>query len=60
MGDSMLDSTQVTSLGLEQGLAELETLGLVRPPSVLLAEYLNAMAAENLLDNATAKQVSAA
>ncbi len=56
----MLESIKIPSLGLEQGLAELETLGLLRPASVLLAEYLQALVAEDLLDKATAEQVSAA
>jgi hypothetical protein len=55
----MLESTQVRS-GLERGLAELESLGLVRPPNVLLAEYLRALTAEDVLDLAAADQVSAA
>jgi hypothetical protein len=46
--------------GLERGLAQLEALGLIRPPHVLLAEYLDALTAEGVLDAATAEQVSAA
>ena len=56
----MLQSTRVTQTGLERGLAELETLGLIRPSNVLLAEYLRALTAEDVLDIATADQISAA
>jgi hypothetical protein len=56
----MLESAQVARVGFEQALAELETLGLVRPANVLLAEYLAALRAEGVLDDAAAVQVSAA
>jgi hypothetical protein len=56
----MLQSTRVTRTGLERGLAELETLGLIRPSNVLLAEYLRALTAEDVLDVAAADQISAA
>jgi tetratricopeptide (TPR) repeat protein len=56
----MLESTQVAPTGLERGLAELGAFGLVRPPQILLAEYLRTLTAENVLDLATAEQVTAA
>jgi tetratricopeptide (TPR) repeat protein len=45
-----MGSTHSTENGLEQGLAALETFGLVRPPNVLLTEYLSALMAEDVLD----------
>jgi hypothetical protein len=45
---------------LWQALTQLETLGLLRPANVLLAEYLSALTAEGVLDVATAEQVCAA
>jgi hypothetical protein len=45
---------------LGQALTQLETLGLLRPANVLLAEYLSALTAEGVLDVATAEQVCAA
>ncbi|HEV8004265.1 MAG TPA: hypothetical protein VGP63_30650 [Planctomycetaceae bacterium] len=56
----MLESAQVARVGLEQALAKLETLGFVRPANVLLAEYLEALRAEGVLDDAAAVQVSSA
>jgi hypothetical protein len=53
--------TQSAQNGLDRGLAELEALGLPRPANVLLAEYLDALAAEELiLDASVAAQISAA
>jgi hypothetical protein len=56
----MLESTQLARTRVEQGLAELQTLGLRRPSHVLLAEYLRALTAEDVLDAVTADRVSAA
>jgi tetratricopeptide (TPR) repeat protein len=53
-----MSSTQVAQSDLDRGLVQLETLVLIRPPNVLLAEYLSALAAEDVLDAATAAQVS--
>jgi hypothetical protein len=53
-----MGSTQLTENGLEQGLAGLESFGLVRPPNVLLTEYLNALIAEDVLDSAAAGQIA--
>ena len=44
----MLESIRVTQSDREQGLNELETLGLMRPANVLLAEYLEALTAEDV------------
>lgn len=60
MGAEMLESTQVARTRVERGLARLQTLGLCRPSNVLLAEYLRALTAEDVLDVVTADQVSAA
>jgi tetratricopeptide (TPR) repeat protein len=43
--------------GLERELVELETLVLIRPPNVLLTDYLRALTAEDVLDASTAAQV---
>jgi len=66
-GSSILESTQsarssaqVPRSRFEHALAELEALGLVRPANVLLAEYLRALTAEQVLDAGTAEQVAAA
>src|SRR5580704_9600026 len=56
----MMSSTQVAQSDLDRELAQLESLVLVRPPNVLLAEYFNALAAEEVLDAASAVQVSTA
>ena len=56
----MLESIRVTQSDREQGLNELETLGLMRPANVLLAEYLEALTAEDVLDVATVAKISAA
>jgi len=53
-----MGSTQSTENGLEQGLAALEAFGLIRPPNVLLTEYLNALIAEDVLDSAAAGQIA--
>jgi hypothetical protein len=56
----MLESIRVTQTDLERGLNDLETLGLIRPSNVLLAEYLGALTAEDIMDVATAATISAA
>jgi hypothetical protein len=45
---------------LEKCLRELERLGLARPASVLITEYLAALAAESVVDAETAERVAAA
>ena len=45
---------------LETCFRELESLGLSRPASVLVTEYLAALAAENVVDPETAERVAAA
>src|SRR5580692_7644518 len=55
-----MSTTQVAQNGLDRGLGELETLGLTRPPNVLLTEYLNVLTAEDVLDAALAAQIAAA
>jgi tetratricopeptide (TPR) repeat protein len=52
--------TQVVQNGLDRGLAELDALGLPRPPHVLIAEYLDALTAEAVLDHAEAASIAAA
>ncbi len=58
-GAVMLESTHVAQNGFERGLATLAALGLVRPANILLAEYLAALTAEEILDAATAGRLSA-
>ncbi len=58
-GAVMLESTHVAQNGFERGLAALAQLGLVRPANVLLAEYLAALTAEEILDATTAERLSA-
>jgi tetratricopeptide (TPR) repeat protein len=55
-----MSSTQVAQNSLDRGLVELETLVLNRPPNVLLAEYLSALAAEEVLAADAATRVSSA
>jgi hypothetical protein len=55
-----MSTTQVAQNGLDRGLGELETLGLTRPPNVLLTEYLNVLTGEDVLDAALAAQIAAA
>jgi hypothetical protein len=56
----MLESTQSARGRFEMELGELEAMFLVRPPSLLLAEYLGALTAENVLDGGTADRISIA
>jgi tetratricopeptide (TPR) repeat protein len=55
-----MSSTQVAQNDLDRGLIELEALMVHRPPNVLLAEYLGALAAEEVLDADAVAQVSSA
>jgi tetratricopeptide (TPR) repeat protein len=56
----VMGSTEVAQNNLDRGLLELERLGLARPPNVLLAEYLSALTAEEVLDVSGAEKISAA
>jgi hypothetical protein len=58
-GAVMSESTHVAQNGFERGLATLAQLGLVRPANVLLAEYLAALTAEEILNATTAERLSA-
>jgi tetratricopeptide (TPR) repeat protein len=53
-----MGSTQGTQNTLEQRLAALEAFGLRRPSYVLLSEYLDALIAERVLDEAAAAPIS--
>jgi tetratricopeptide (TPR) repeat protein len=53
-----MGTTPALHNGLDVALEKLEKLGLTRPPNVLLAEYLAALTAAELLDSQPAAKVS--
>lgn len=55
-----MGTTPLLQNGLDRSLEKLDELGLTRPPNVLLAEYLAALTAAELLDGQAAAKVSAA